>query len=423
MKQFIWMNIWILLCALPGQNLEANNQIFWMAEGNLAADFNEDGSVGFHDFLLFVGGFNTKVGDRNFDVRLDLDENGIIGFSDFLSFSLLFGSQGQALPKMHKGYAVYVTDTNDSSVGVFDFNTHLFLDYIPFRQPNSVQVSKDNQAIYISEIYGFFAINVQHDLIFSVPTDDQGKIVLSPDGQFAYVTEQSGNCLRVVDLKAELTLDTIEVGNQPIALDITPDGKKLYVSNLISRDLTVVDVDRGQVIEKILIGARPGEIRITPDGLRAYVSNLDRGVISVLDLTVNKIVGAIQLDGSGSRGIGCSPDGKTLYISSQGSFLAVDVQHNLVTKTLQIADDSGVLGISPDGLRAYVGTFHRQGGGPGLTAIDLVNWKVLGRLRGFSFPTEIQFRMLLLPEETRDRQRKLSLTNILVKKEFVSKAF
>ena len=400
MKQGRCVAICILLCILSGQNLEANSRIFWMAEGALAADFDGDGAVGFTDFLVFVGSFDTRVGDGAFDARLDLDGNGTIDFTDFLSFSGAFGSQGPAAPQPRSGYAVYVTDINDSSMGVFDFDTHLLLDYIPFRGPNSVQVSKDNRSIYVSEVFGFFAIDVQHDLIFSVPTDDQGRIVLSPDGRFAYVTEETGDRLRVVDLKAGATLDTIDVGSRPIALDITPDGKKLYVSNLGSSDLTVVDLERGEVVGQIVIGARPGEVRITPDGLRAYVSNLNRGVISVLDLASDRVVGAIQLDGGGSRGIGCSPDGKTLYISSEGSLLAVDVQRNLVTRTLQVADDTSVLGISPDGTRAYVGALYFQRGGPALAAVDLVNWRVLGRIRGFAFPTEIQFRKLPPSGET-----------------------
>ena len=51
------------------------------------ADFNDDGQVGFPDFLLFVAAF----GAENPDPRFDLDDDGKVGFSDFLVFAGVFG--------------------------------------------------------------------------------------------------------------------------------------------------------------------------------------------------------------------------------------------------------------------------------------------------------------------------------------------
>lgn len=51
------------------------------------ADFNDDGQVGFPDFLLFVTAFGTE----NPDPRFDLDDDGKVGFSDFLVFAGVFG--------------------------------------------------------------------------------------------------------------------------------------------------------------------------------------------------------------------------------------------------------------------------------------------------------------------------------------------
>lgn len=51
------------------------------------ADFNNDGQVGFPDFLLFVAEFGTE----NPDPRFDLDDDGKVDFSDFLVFADVFG--------------------------------------------------------------------------------------------------------------------------------------------------------------------------------------------------------------------------------------------------------------------------------------------------------------------------------------------
>ena len=54
-------------------------------------DFDQNGTVDFPDFLLFVGKFGSKQGDENYEDRFDLDGNGAIDFSDFLSFVNDFG--------------------------------------------------------------------------------------------------------------------------------------------------------------------------------------------------------------------------------------------------------------------------------------------------------------------------------------------
>ena len=171
--------------------------------------------------------------------------------------------------------------------------------------------------------------------------------------------------------------------------------------NLDSRDVAVVDLKNRQVVDRIDLGAPPGEIGITGDGRRAYVTNPDRGVISVLNLETGRVVGAIQVDGESTNGLAFSPDMETLYVSSDGWLLAVDVRRNLITRSLKLANRTSVVGVSPDGSRAYVGTYQNQGGGPSLVAVDLDGWTILGRMRGVAFPVEIQFRRILQGEGAR----------------------
>ena len=57
----------------------------------LRGDFNEDGQVGFEDFILFAPHFGRTSNDPAFDPRFDLSGNGQIGFDDFLIFAQQFG--------------------------------------------------------------------------------------------------------------------------------------------------------------------------------------------------------------------------------------------------------------------------------------------------------------------------------------------
>ena len=383
-----------VLCVLmvSSGGLWAESQVFFVANGPMASDFDGDGAVAFADFLYFVNHFNRNAESAGYDPHTDLNEDGVTNFSDFLALSAAYGqTQAQVAPSGDR-YIIYVADSDDSSVMALDFDSHLLLDYMPYRGPGGVMVSADQQAIYVAEVFGFFKMDTRHQVQFSVPVESRGKAVLSLDQTRAYVSDQVRDMVRVVDVVNGVAVDSILVGNRPIDLALSPDGAILYVVNQTDQNVVVVDLATATVTHRITIGAIPGEIVITGNGTRAYVTNLTRGLISVLDLNANRVVGQIQLDQEACFGAELSPDGTMMYVSARGALLAVDVQRNLIVRTLALGNNSTVLGISPDGSRAYVTTLVQQAGGPGLTVVDLNAWAILGRVRGVSFPREIAFR-------------------------------
>ncbi len=72
-------------------------------------DFDEDGVVGFADFLQFAGRFGAARGDDTYDDRYDLDGDGAIGFPDFLIFAASFG---RASPSAGDENDVNIPDAN-----------------------------------------------------------------------------------------------------------------------------------------------------------------------------------------------------------------------------------------------------------------------------------------------------------------------
>ena len=381
-----------VLMVLNGGHLWAESQVFFVANGPMASDFDGDGAVTFADFLFFANHFDGDAESAGYDPKTDLNEDGVTNSSDFLAFSVAYGQMQAQVEPSGDRYIIYVADSEDSSVMALDFDSHLVLDYLPYRGPGGVMVSADQQAIYVAEVFGFFKMDARHQVAFSVPVESRGKAVLSLDQTRAYVTDQVRDMVRVVDVVNGVAVDSILVGNRPIDLALSPDGATLYVVNQTDQNVVVVDLATATVTHRITIGAFPGEIVITGNGTRAYVTNLTRGLISVLDLDTHRVVGHIQLDQEACFGAELSPDGALLYVSAAGALLAIDVQRNLIVRTLNLGNNSTVLGISPDGSRAYVTTLVRQAGGPGLTVVDLNAWAILGRIRGFLFPREIAFR-------------------------------
>ncbi len=373
--------------------------------GPLTADFDGDGVVGFSDFLLFARSFNTAEGDAGYDARMDLNGDGTVNFPDFVSFSSAFGARSGVATSSR--YAVYALDPLLGGMAVIDSESHLLSDYLRFRGPTGMAVSAGERAIYVSEGFGLFAIDENHEALFSIPTESQGRVVLGPHERFAYVTEERHDRLVVLDLVARVPVDTISVGERPIDVAMTPDGGKLYVANADSRDISVIDVEQGAVASSIIVGGVPGEIGITNDGRRAYVTNVDRGVVSVLDLDSDQVAAGIQLSGDSARGLAFSPDGQTLYVASTGSrsggfLVTIDVQRNLISGRLRVGDAASTIGVAPDGARIYIGTLVLDGGGPGLSAIDLKEGRVMGRMLGIDFIAQFAFRTLSQSQSGRE---------------------
>jgi hypothetical protein len=56
----------------------------------IAADYNNDGTVAFEDFLLFAAAFGKRQGIEGFGSQYDLSPDGVVDFSDFLIFAGAF---------------------------------------------------------------------------------------------------------------------------------------------------------------------------------------------------------------------------------------------------------------------------------------------------------------------------------------------
>ena len=78
-------------------------------QSGLFPDFDEDGVVGFADFVKFAAKFGAERGDETYEDRFDLDEDGSIGFPDFLIFA---GSFGKASPYGGNVNNVLIPDAN-----------------------------------------------------------------------------------------------------------------------------------------------------------------------------------------------------------------------------------------------------------------------------------------------------------------------
>jgi len=158
------------------------------------------------------------------------------------------------------------------------------------------------------------------DLPTRNPTGDEGgllSIAVSADGTRAYVGNAVDGSVTIINtLSASYpVVGTFAAGDVPIyptTLAISPDGGRLYVGEFGDNPVLVFDIstEDPELIETL---PAEGNIALFSNGRRLYVVGPDG--LSVVDTADSELVGdPIPVEGSDS--VAVSPDGNTVYVSS-----------------------------------------------------------------------------------------------------------
>jgi YVTN family beta-propeller protein len=121
-------------------------------------------------------------------------------------------------------------------------------------------------------------------------------IVVTPDGDAAYVGIMGGDYLVRVDL-ATWETSTVPIGSGPRALEIDPSGQTIYATLNMAGQVAKLDLASGQV-ETVATGTRPRSLAIAGDGKALYVVNYESGTVTKLrtrDMEILQTIDACNL--------------------------------------------------------------------------------------------------------------------------------
>ena len=243
----------------------------------------------------------------------------------------------------------------------------------------------------------------------------------------AYVANSQSHSLSVINVPADKTVASIEIGNSsfnssttasyPSGVAVTPDGSRTYVTDAVT-SVWVVDTGSNSVIAKIVAGSGPEAIDITPDGKSAYVTSITCGApscpdnppplasVEVIDTSSNSLTATItigtlptvQTPGVLLSGIAISPDGTRVYVSNvEGNQIwVIDTASNQVVATIPAAVLGFVgMSISPDGGRLYAASV----GNP--SVVDVIDTKTDTVATSIALPgSDVPTRIAVTPDGT-----------------------
>ena len=161
---------------------------------------------------------------------------------------------------------------------------------------------------------------------FGYPTDLQ----ISADEQLMYVSLAYGKRVAVIDIDSGLEVGSFSSGYYPYDVAIAEPIDRGIVTNWGTSTVTVFDLSTNKVLADVPVGKNPEGVIIAPDGKSAYVACSDTDDIYKVDLqnlVTTQIIPLYDDDtgfGAFPTELALSPDGKTLYVVASG-FNSIDV--------------------------------------------------------------------------------------------------
>jgi YVTN family beta-propeller protein len=122
----------------------------------------------------------------------------------------------------------------------------------------------------------------------------------------AYVSNEKGNSISVIDTAMWKVVETIKVGQRPRGITFTKDQR--YVLVAVGDDDTIVDT--------LPSGPDPELFIDDPTGKILYVTNENDNTVTIIDIERRARLGEVEV-GVEPEGMGMSPDGKVLVNTSE----------------------------------------------------------------------------------------------------------
>jgi PQQ-dependent catabolism-associated beta-propeller protein len=120
----------------------------------------------------------------------------------------------------------------------------------------------------------------------------------------------------VIDTRSLKLVTLLKAGSDPEQFDLSKDGKLLFVANEDTGQATVLDVNTGAIKAQITVGKEPEGVSVSPDGKWVLVTNESDNAVSVIDAHTFKVVRSVTV-GKRPRDAAFTPDGGTAYVTGE----------------------------------------------------------------------------------------------------------
>ena len=257
------------------------------------------------------------------------------------------------------GLALF-TQLASGGVGITSTKTRGLDGFIPTGlTPTGIVLSPDGNTAYVANQFGNQFGNVSRidvatrQVTGSVDIANAQAVRLSPDGSQLFVAT-TGTAVVTVNLATLSIVRTVDVGSAPNGFAVHPGGRLLYVSSFDAGTVSEIDMFTGQVLRTFTTFGTPQEMALNRKGTRLYVAN-EAGRLDEIDLASGELAPSIPLQ-AGAFGVGVTPDDGQAYLTlpSAGLIQVFTLQTRKLAKTIDVGGDPRRIAFSQLGRVAAV---------------------------------------------------------------------
>ncbi|CAN5506865.1 hypothetical protein BH09ACT8_BH09ACT8_16510 [soil metagenome] len=226
------------------------------------------------------------------------------------------------------GNRLYVADGDTETVAVFDTVTNTRVATISAGgNPADIAFDPTGSLAYIA---GNDAVSVVDtttgDVLAAIPVSSVRGLTVSPDGSEIYTVNGANGTVSVIDSATKVVVAkiVIPVGDvtgapftAPFDVTIAPDGRTAYVVDNAGGTVSVIDTGTREITTTTVVGGYPLSVTMSPDGTLVYVT-IGSQPMAVIDAATNTVLTNIPIS---ATSIVFSPDGGRAYIAT-GSYRA-----------------------------------------------------------------------------------------------------
>jgi YVTN family beta-propeller protein len=274
----------------------------------------------------------------------------------------------------HDGAKVYVSNESTSTLDVFDAKSGKLIKKVELTaHPNNIAVSKDGSRIFVAIARDPGAIDVVDAAtltrVKSIPVRGRlHNIYVTPDGKYLIAGSIPKKLMTVIDLSTDTVAweYQFDKGVRPMTIETNPDGstKRIFVQLSDTDGFAVVDFAKREEVARIKLpdlhtgiemdagrAAAPSHgIGVSPDGKTLWVTSIPQNAAFAYSLADLSLIGQVALPdlklparplgGAVPNWVTFAPDGKTVYISNAGlrSVTAVDTQAMKVRAVIPVGE-------------------------------------------------------------------------------------
>jgi len=224
---------------------------------------------------------------------------------------------------------------------------------------------------------------------------DPEQVAISPDGKRLYVSSEDAGQLLTLDTQGNI-LARLSVGSQPEGVAVSPDGTTLLATSEEDNKVTVISLaDRGSgaggaIAGTLPVGDRPRNSAFLGGG-RAVVAGEFGASLTLIDTGKGarpRVLRTIRLSAEERPMAIRNGAGPVIYVTTGrgGKLLKIDTGDAAAAAPILASASVGErpwgLALSPDGTAA----FTANGPGDDVTAIDLRNMRVTGKITSAGSP-------------------------------------